>query len=141
MTPDCTDDILVAVCSIVVVISKSVDFNVITDQNDTIQSSFEVIWTRFGESNTNLSTLQIWNIERFWRSSMALEISNKIFQQFMDTSQRARLFDFAVGRCNEKIKGNDYMYDKQIMCTNKIFSYCKYEYKMNSHYIIHYYHI
>ena len=50
----------------------------------------------------------------------------------MNTSQREKLFDFAIGNGNDKIKGNDYMMEKSIMCQNMIPTYCKYEYNTDS---------
>ena len=114
----------------VVVESGFVEFDVDTKQNETIQSSLNVKRTNFNESNNgNLSMLQIWDIEQFFTSSMAIKISNRIYDQFMDISQREHLFDFTFGRGNDKIRGNDYIDQKHIMCLKQSLFYCKYEYK------------
>lgn len=77
--------------------------------------------------------LKMWNVKDFWTEEMALNISNQLYQEFMDEIQRNKSFYFAVNRGNEKIRGNDNIEQKikdaHSLLNKNAFSYCKYEYR------------
>eukprot|EP01084_Bolivina_argentea_P121963 216147_1 len=78
-------------------------------------------------------TLQLWSIQDFWTKDMALNISNQIYNEFMNESTRQSNFYFTVNHGNEKIRGNDNIEMKTLtakqLFENSRFSYCKYEYR------------
>ena len=106
--------------------SNTTYFNVSTD-DELIQSSLNVKWTNYeNENNLNLTALNMWSIDQFLTESMALKMSNRIYHQFMNITQRDNFFDFVTAKyhTNDKLMGSD-----PDICKYEIRFYCKYEYK------------
>eukprot|EP01084_Bolivina_argentea_P006480 12299_1 len=126
-----------------ITIDNTINMTKIINSNDLdlTKTKLKEISSRFSKKNFGKKThknkllpaLRLWNINDFWTSEMALNISNQLYSEFMDEIQRNKSFYFVVNKGNEKIRGNDNI-DLKTKSANELlennrFAYCKYEYR------------